>query len=230
MSDTVTLRTRQPREEEPISLGQRAAYRRLLAVLKANKLPFVVAGAMGFALHLPHFVDGDLEVYLDPETAPAALAAMSASGFRMKTDEDRGEAHVEYAGYVIRLCWRLPAPLGGTIDEAWFQHAERKHFLGLRVRVAPIEELLWVRVAVPGPASLGDPLIPELLHECGERLDWGRLLSRLAGLEALFLAHVFQFHHTDPDSARRTFPQEILDTLLRRLNAGAGESVEASMH
>jgi hypothetical protein len=230
MSERMPMGNRQALELEPLSQGRRAAYRRVLAVLKANGFPFVVAGAVGLAAHLGRFLDGDLEVYLGPDVAPAAIAAMSTAGFRMTVDEAKGQVLVDYAGYLIKVAWRLPHPLGGVVDDAWLQHAVKAHVLGLRIKVAPLEELLWIRVAVPGVASVSDPLVPELLRERGRTLDWSRLLVRLAGLEALFLAHVFLFHHLHPEAAKSTVPHHLIETLIGRLNGAASESVEQPIH
>ncbi len=216
---------------ESFSLGQRAAYRRVLAVLKAQSLPFVVAGALGLSVYVGTLFEGDLELFVRPNDAPAVLAALSAAGFRLAVDDERGDATVEYAGFVVRLAWRIPPPLGGDVDDAWFSHSVRRHVLGLRVRIAPPEELLWMRIAAPqGPASLPDPLVDALLIERGRSLRWDRLLDRLAGIEALTLAHVFLFRHRHPEAARSCVPPDVQETLQRRVNSGAGESVENSIH
>jgi hypothetical protein len=215
---------------EPFSLGQRAAYRRVLAVLKAQSVPFVVAGALGLSMYVGQALDGELEVLVHPINAQAMLAALSAAGFRVHSDEDRGDATIEYAGSLTRLAWRMPPPLGGDVDEAWFSFAVRRHVLGLRVRVAPPEELLWARIATPKErAGLPDPLVDALLLEQGAALRWDRLLGRLAGLEALTLAHIYLFRHRHPE-ARARVPREVLDTLEQRVNSAAGESVESSIH
>jgi hypothetical protein len=96
--------------------------------------------------------------------------------------------------------------------------ARRTRFLGLRVKVAPVEELLWLRIAVPNAASVGDPLIGQLLLGRGENLDWGRLLMRMSGLEALLLAHLFLFWHQYPESGRAIIPVWVITVLRGRLD------------
>jgi hypothetical protein len=68
------------------------------------------------------------------------------------------------------------------------------------------------------------------MREKGRHVDWSRLLVRLAGLESLFLAHLFLFHHLHPEVARHTVPHRLIETLIGRLNGSAGESVEQPIH
>jgi hypothetical protein len=204
-------------DAEPIALGRRATYRRVLAVLKAQPGTFVVAGAVGLSVQLSRLIDGDLEVYLRARDVPDVLAALSGTGLKVERDDPHGRARIIYGDHRVMVRWALPPPLFGGVDDDWFQHAARTHFLGLRIKVAPVEELLWLRVALPGSASVGDVLIGQLLLERGRDMDWHRLLMRLRGLEALFLAHIFLFWHQYPESARMVVPDWVVDALRQTI-------------
>jgi hypothetical protein len=226
MTDRLPAAGRRPwLDLEPLSLGRRAAFRRVLAVLKAQPSPFVVAGAVGLSLHLGQLIDGELEVYLRPDDIEAALESLRAAGLKIDRDDAHAKARVTYGEHRVILAWSLPYPLGGPIDDGWFENARRTHILGVRVRLAPLEELLWLRLAIPGGASLGDPMISQLLLERGTDLDWGRFLERLAGVEALLLSHLFLFWHQYPESARHIIPTWVMDNLLNQVNAGASSSI-----
>jgi hypothetical protein len=204
-------------------------YRRVLALFGDDHRRFVVGGPLGLSLHLGQLIDGELEVYLDPSDAPDALASVEGAGLKVEANEPHGKARITYGEHHATVRWTLPTPLFGKIDAAWFDHARRTRFLGLRVRVAPVEELLWLRIAVPNAASVGDPLIGQLLLARGEHLDWGRLLMRMVGLEALLLSHLFLFWHQYPESARLVLPAWVVTTLRARLDqserAGGGTSM-----
>jgi hypothetical protein len=215
-----------PAEEEVLPLAQRAAYRRVLAVLKAQRLPFLVVGQIGLSLHLGRLVDeGKLEIAVRPVDREAVLGAMESAGFRVENADHGHEAEVSYGDYVVKIAWGLPAPLTGRLDDAWFTHAERAHFVDLRVWIAPIEELLWMRLATLAADRLPDPVVEDLLLGHGRALDWRRLQERTIGLEGLLLAEIFLLYHRQPSAARQALPAWVLGCLLDRLNAAASTSV-----
>jgi hypothetical protein len=193
-------------------------YRRVLALLSAEERPFVIAGALGLSLQLGQLIDGELEIYFNADDVPAVLSAVEAAGLKVEVNDAHSKARVTYGDHRAVIRWALPTPLFGGIDQAWFDHARRTRFLGLRVKVAPLEELLWLRIAVPSAASVGDPLIGQLLLGRGDRLDWGHLLMRMIGLEALLLSHLFLFWHQYPESARTIVPVWVITVLRGRLD------------
>jgi hypothetical protein len=192
-------------------------YRRVLALLGSKQRPFLIGGALGLSLQLGRLIDGELEIFFDTDDVSDVLASIEAAGLKVEVDEGHGKARITYGDHRTVIRWMLPTPLFGGIDEAWFQHARRTRFLGLRVRVAPVEEMLWLRIAVPSAASVGDPLIGQLLLGRGEHLDWPRLLMRMAGLEALLLSHIFLFWHQYPESARTVIPASVVTALRTRV-------------
>ena len=205
-------------DSEALSLGRRAAYRRILALIGAQPSPYVIGGALGLSLQLGRLIDGELEVCLHAEDVPAALDVVNAAGLQIERDDRNGKARLAYGKHRVILRWALPNPLFGGYDEPWFVRARRTRFLGLRIRVAPVEELLWLRMAVPSGASLADPLVGQILLAHGAEIDWDRLRSRMAGQEALFLAHVFLFWHQSPESARRVVPEPLIDALRDKID------------
>jgi hypothetical protein len=207
-------------------------YRRVLALIGAQDRRFVIGGALGLSLQLGRLIDGELEVLFEEDGIEDVLAAVEKAGLKVEVKPSQGKARVTYGDHRCLIRWMLPQPLFGDIDEAWFEKARRTRFLGLRVRVAPVEELLWLRIAVPSAASVGDPLIGQLLLGRGENLDWPQLLMRCAGLEALLLSHLFLFWHQYPESARTIVPSWVVTVLRSRLeqaeHSHAGDEDEAS--
>ncbi len=203
-------------DSEPLSLGRRAAYRRILALIYgggAQPSPCVISGAIGLSLQLGRLIDGELELCMRAEDVPPILESVNAAGLRVEGEDGQRKVRLVYGNHRVNLRWALPTPLFGGYDDVWFARARRTRFLGLRVRVAPVEELLWLRMAVPSGASLSDPLVGQILLAHGGDLDWQRLRSRMAGQEALLLAHIFLFWHQYPESARRVIPGWLIDAL-----------------
>lgn len=72
-----TISGRRP-DPEPLSLGRRAMYRRVLALLGSQERPFVIGGALGLSLHLGRLIDGELE--LSRSIIPTWVLRFSAAG------------------------------------------------------------------------------------------------------------------------------------------------------
>jgi hypothetical protein len=226
--DRVQREKRLPLDPEPLSLGRRATYRRILALLGSQPRPFVVGGAIGLSLQLGRLIDGQLELFMRAEDVPEALDAVTATGLKIERDDPHGKARITYGEHRVVVRWALPTPLFGEVDDAWLARSRRTRFLGIRVRVAPIEELLWLRMAIPSAASVSDPLIPQVFLARGATLDWPHLLSRMGGLEALLLAHLFLFWHQYPESARAVIPTWVITALRAQIDDGAERSLVSS--
>lgn len=184
----------------------------------AQPNPFVVSGALGLSLQLGRLIDGDLEICMRAEDMPAALEAFTGAGLRIDRDEGNRKARIVYGNHRVLMRWALPRPLVGIYDEAWFDRSRRMRFLGIRVHAAPAEELLWLRMVLPSGASLADPLVAQVLLARGPELDWLRLMGRMVGQEALFLAHIFLFWHQYPESARHVVPDWLVNRLRDRID------------
>lgn len=218
-----------PLDSEPLSLSRRATYRRVLALLGTGPHRFVISGALGLSLQLGRLLDGELELCVRAAAVPAILDAVATTGVRVERHDAHGKARLVYGTHRVVLRWSLPSPLFGDYDDSWFNQARRARFLGQRVKVAPIEELLWLKIALPSGASLGDPLVGQILLGRGAGLDWPRLLARLAGQEALLLSHLFLFWHQYPESARTIIPNGVVDALRARIDFATGDSAEVSL-
>src|SRR5262249_55917844 len=223
MTERLQIGRRPPLDPEPLSLGRRATYRRVLALVGLQPNAFVISGAIGLSLQLGRLVDGELELCMRASDVPAVLDAVSATGLKIDRDDSKGRARLLYGAHRVVLRWALPTPLFGGYDDAWFTYARRTRFLGLRVKVAALEELLWLRIALPSGASVGDPLIGQILLDRGQTLDWPRLLARVAGQEALLLSHIFLFWHQYPEWARTVLPAWVVDALRDRMEVAGND-------
>src|SRR5262249_5339179 len=160
---------------------RRAAYRRILALLGSQPRPWVIGGAMGLSLQLGRLVDGQLEIFMLADDSAEPLNVIAAAGIKVERDDAHNFARGTYGDHRAILRWALPTPLLGEVDRDWLSKGRSTRFLGIRVLVAPIEELLWLRMAGPSAASVSDPLIGQLLLHRGSTLDWNRLTARMAG-------------------------------------------------
>src|SRR6185503_17027222 len=110
MTDRALTGRRPPLDPEPLSLGRRAMYRRILALLGSQERRFVIGGALGLSLQLGRLIDGELELYFDAEGVPEVLAAVEHAGLKVDSDV-HGKARVTYGDHRCIIRSALPTPL-----------------------------------------------------------------------------------------------------------------------
>ncbi len=202
-----------------LPLPERAGYRLILAVMKGQKLPFVVGGAMGLAVHTGLATREGLEVYLREDAATPMLSALANAGCRITAHPSDPCAKVTYGVVTARVWWGLPLPLTNRIDDAWFLSAKRARVADLKVFVAPAEELLWIRLASERERSSRSE-IGDIVAAAGSVFDWPRLLSRVSGLESLLLSHLFLLFHTQRAEAEKSIPAWVITGLFEKTGLG----------
>jgi hypothetical protein len=103
-----------------------------------------------------------------------------------------------------------------TVDELWFQHAERATILGVPVRLIPPEEMLWSKAFVMERERYDGGDIAHLLRARGKTLDWSRVLYRFDSHWRVLLSHLILCGFIYPGH-RLTVPKWLMDELMRRL-------------
>ena len=165
--------------------------------LEAEKIPFILHGALGFASYTGRFrntKDVDVVVHArDHERAIAALKRACFGDYFEKEGYDRSwifRAHQE-AG-IFDVIWALPNHRV-EIDEPWFERARPFRLRGREFRAAPAEEIMRVKLYVMQRGRCDWPDVLNILAATVEQVDWhwlvkrmGRDVSLLHGLLAVF--------------------------------------------
>lgn len=101
------------------------------------------------------------------------------------------------------------------VDEGWFEHAIDGEVLGLGVRLAPPEEMLWSKSFVMERERYDGADVIRILRSRAERLDWNRLLARFGERWRVLLINLILFGFVYPGERDR-IPPHVLQLLLQR--------------
>lgn len=212
------MRPRRPGEEsvtDQRSAGELDARADALDALSRGGVPFIVAGAYAFFEYTGIFRDTkDLDVFVRRRDLDHAFAVLERSGFRTELIDPvwlgkgyRGEWFVD----VIFSSGNGVA----VVDDGWFEHARRGEVMGSPVLLAPPEEMIWSKAFVCERERYDGHDVAHLVHACGPRLDWRRLLGRFDRHWEVLLAHLVMYRFAFP-SDRSRVPEWVMRELLRR--------------
>ena len=186
-----------------------------LDALGRAHVPFLVGGAYAYQRYTGvERHTKDFDVFVRPEDATRALAALAALGLETQMTFEhwlgkafRGDDYVD----VIFGSGNGAA----LVDGQWFEHAVEGTVFGAPVRLIPAEEMIWSKAYIMERERFDGADVLHLIRARGQTLDWDRLLARFEPHPAVLLAHLILFGFVYPD-ARALVPQRVLDTLWKR--------------
>jgi hypothetical protein len=191
-----------------------------LRALAASGLPHLVAGAYAFAEYTGIVRDTkDLDVFLRERDVEAALATLEGAGFRTEIEDPTWIAKGFRGEWFVDLIFSSGNGVA-VVDDRWFDHARPGTVLGVPVRLAPPEEMIWSKGFVLERERYDGHDVNHLLHACAEQLDWPRLLERFERYPEVLLAHLLMFRFAYPCERDRV-PAAVLETLFARVRGGA---------
>jgi hypothetical protein len=89
--------------------------------------------------------------------------------------------------------------------------------LGMPVKIAPVEELMWQKSFVMERERYDGADIMHILRTCAEALDWQRLMGRFESQWHVLLVNLILFGFVYP-SERHRIPPQVIGELLSRLH------------
>jgi len=103
------------------------------------------------------------------------------------------------------------------VDDGWFEHAVEAEALGMPVKIAPVEELVWQKAFVMERERYDGADVAHVLRACAETLDWPRLLARFDGHWRALFQHLVMFGFIYP-CERARIPAAVMRELMGRLD------------
>ena len=193
-----------------------AFYRRTLHVLGDARVPFLVGGSHA-VLNYTGIVreTKDFDLFLRRDDLDAALGALGEAGYHTEVTFPHWLAKAKHGNDVVDLVFSSGNGVC-CVDEAWFQFATEADVLGMPVKFAPVEELLWQKAFVMERERYDGADIAHILRSCAEKLDWDRLMKRFEPHWQLLLSYLVLFGFIYP-SERHRVPAEVVTTLYQRL-------------
>jgi hypothetical protein len=197
-----------------------AFYRRTLHVLSDARVPFLVGGSHAL-LNYTGIVreTKDLDLFLRRSHIDMALQALRESGYHTEISFPHWLAKARQGSDTADLVFSSGNGVG-AVDDAWFEFGREAEVLGMPVKIAPAEELIWQKAFVMERERYDGADIAHILRSCAESLDWDRLLLRFDPYWQLLLSYLTLFGFIYP-SERHRIPRTVLCNLTKRLQEEA---------
>ncbi len=190
---------------EDIPDEQWALYRRVIAAARAEGLGFSLGGAFALATYTGYWRNTkDLDLFILPETRDPMVDLLTRAGLDDYYDVleyDRGWIYRAHHGdTIVDVIWAT-ANRRAFVDEAWLTRGPEIDVRGERVRIIPVEELLWAKLYILHRDRCDWPDVLNLLYTSGATLDWQHVLERV-GEDVLLLSGILSvFAWLSPDRA-----------------------------
>ena len=159
---------------------QKAVFQDVLTILEEAHLPYVVSGAFALQHHTGIFrFTKDLDIFLGPEDAPAALSHLQKKGFECEVCDPVWLAKAHRDGYFVDL---ITGMSNGaiTVDASWIERSPAAMIVGIKSRVLAPEELIASKLFVTRRERFDGADIVHVIYALRGKLDWNRILE-LAG-------------------------------------------------
>jgi hypothetical protein len=191
--------------------------------LEETGIPFLVGGAFAFShhSHVPRDTK-DIDVFVRPADCRRVLEAFSTAGYRTEMPFPHWLGKIHRDDFFMDVIFSSGNGVA-RVDDLWFDHASKADVLGLIVRVAPVEEIIWSKAFIQERERFDGADVLHLLREKGPSLDWPRLLMRFGDHWRVLLSHLILFGFVYPDK-RHSIPAWVMDELLRRLSVSRPNS------
>ena len=190
-------------------------YRRTLHVLSDARVPFLVGGSHAI-LHYTGIVreTKDFDLFVRRADVDKALEALALAGYRTQITFPHWLAKAKQGDDHVDLVFSSGNGVA-RVDDGWFEHAVEAEVLGMPVRIAPVEELLWQKSFVMERERYDGADVMHILRSCAEALDWQRMMRRYEAHWHVLLLNLLLFSFVYP-SERHRLPPQVLGELLTR--------------
>jgi hypothetical protein len=191
-------------------------YCRVLTALTDAGIQFLIGGAYALERYTGIWRDTkDLDIFIRPADSERALDALAAVGCRTELTFPHWLGKAYCGEYFADLIFSSG---NGTarVDDEWFHCSVDAEMLGRRVKLCPVEEMIWSKSYVMERERYDGADIAHLLRARAKQLDWERLLRRFGAHWRVLYGYVILFGFIYP-SHRADIPEWLLDALAQKL-------------
>lgn len=202
---------------EKIPSDQHALFREVLESFENSGKQYAVAGAFALQKHTGIFRSTkDLDVFLSPEAACAALKELKEAGFQCEVCDPIWLAKVHRDDYFVDLITGMSNGVI-TVDRSWIDRAQPANVLGVSTRVLAAEELLASKLFVTRRERFDGADISHIIFATRGNLDWLRILQLAGDHWELVLWNLILFRYVYPAQSKLV-PQSVWRDLLTKFS------------
>lgn len=159
-------------------------YQEALDAIERAGVRSMLGGAFGLAGYTGRWRNTkDIDFFVLPEDREKSIQALTNIGFSDYYDTlayDRGWIYrATRDELIVDVIWATPNRRT-VVDEAWLENAPRLQLSNRTIGIVPAEELLWIKLYVVQRDRCDWPDVINLLYATAPRLNWDRLIARLA--------------------------------------------------
>ena len=202
---------------EQVNSSCRTFYTNALHILRKQHIEFMVGGTYAITAYTGiKRPTKDLDIYCKAGDYPHILEIMQKNSYTVELTYTRWLGKVKCGNNYIDVLFGTASEIC-RVDDLWIEHAPTIKFLGLQIKLVPIEELIWVKSFMQDRRRSEGPDVNHLILKKGKEIDWKRLLMRMDPYWELLLSHIMQFRFVYP-SERSCVPGWVIENLLGRLH------------
>jgi hypothetical protein len=143
--------------------------------LKEAGVPFVLGGGLACWARGGPKTEHDVDFLVKPKDAERAQQALAQAGMRTERPPEGWLLKAYDDGVLIDLIFD---PAGGTIDDDVFVRADDLEVHAMRVKVAPVEDVLVQKLLALSEQEPDFSSVLELARSLREQVDWNDVRER----------------------------------------------------
>ena len=193
-------------------------YRNALEMLNRSGVPYTVGGAFAFQYYAGiSRTTKDFDIFTRPRDVQRVLDVLVRAGFRTEIAFTHWLAKAHHGDKFIDIIFSSGNGVA-EVDDEWFAHAVDEQVLGVPVKLAPAEEMIWSKAMIMERERYDGADVAHLLRHCSGLLNWERLVGRFGGHWRILLSHLVLFGFIYPGE-RALVPSGVIKELISRLLA-----------
>jgi hypothetical protein len=193
-------------------------YGRVLRTLEAAGVPFLIGGAYAFRRYTGIVRDTkDLDIFVRRRDIDRTLRHLADAGYGTDLAFPHWLGKVQDGDRFVDVIFGAGNGIA-EVDEAWFDHGIEVEVLGVEVRLAPPEEMIWSKAFIMERERYDGADVAHVIRAIGRNLDWTRLMARFEPHWRVLLSHLVLFSFIYP-SERTQVPVAVIRELMARLEA-----------
>jgi hypothetical protein len=152
-----------------------AAMKEAAAVLQQAEIPFILGGGLAAWARGGPKTEHDVDLMLKREDAETALAEFERAGYRTERPPEGWLYKAWIDDVLVDLIFD---PAAGAIDDDTIARSEVAEVVALRIRVAPLEDVMTQKLLALTEQDPDYSSVLELARALREQIDWDDVRAR----------------------------------------------------
>ena len=158
-------------------------YHKVISKAQDEGIEFALGGGLAFSEYARRLRNTkDLDLFLCPEDKDRMVEIVTDAGFGDYYEKQPYERHWIYRGFrdgvIVDIIWRM-ANHHTDVDRGWLKRGKEIQIRDTKLRLIPVEELVWAKLFVMQRERCDWPDLLNVLAAEAKNIDWERLIERL---------------------------------------------------